>query len=204
MLDIDKTLDEMENEVIFETPGYYGNEFEFEDDEVESLAADLLAIQNDDELEEWLGSVFKKIKKGASNFVRSPLFSKVKGFVRSAAKKAIPMAGRALGTYFGGPAGGALGGKVGSYFSSLFEGEFEGMSYEDAEFEAAKKFTRFAMGAMSNAAQMPANLDSKEATKQAILNAANRYAPSLVGSGRSSAKSGRWIRKGNQVVLLGL
>ncbi|MBK6929314.1 MAG: hypothetical protein IPH12_00025 [Saprospirales bacterium] len=54
------------------------------------------------------------------------------------------MASSALGTAFGGPAGGFAGNLAGSQATKLFGLELEGMSYEDQEFEVAKRFVRMA------------------------------------------------------------
>ena len=71
--DYDSETDEFETDELNE----YGNEMEFEDNEVLSeademeLASELLEVQDEAELEQFLGSFFRKIKPFAGNFLRS-------------------------------------------------------------------------------------------------------------------------------------
>lgn len=229
MHDIDRTIDELE----LETEGGY-NEFEYEDEgdleylldddsqeeyEYESpfdeseemeLATELLSVSNDEELEEFLGKLFKKVGRFFKRAVRSPIFRRVGGFLKKVAKKALPIAGTALGGFFGGPVGGSIGRKLGSFASRLFELELEGLSPEDQEFEVAKKFVRFAGAVAKNAALAPLNVSPNAVVKAAIKSAAKKHAPGLIrksGLSRSyssdSKNSGRWIRRGRKIILDG-
>src|ERR1700749_3310822 len=68
------------------------------------LAAEFLEINSEQELDHFLGDLLKK----AGGFItKGPLGS----ILKSVAKQALPIAGGALGTMFGGPLGGTIGSK---------------------------------------------------------------------------------------------
>ena len=67
------------------------------------LAAELLGVANDHELEQFLGDFIKKAGKAIGGIVKSPIGQAIGGVLKSAAKAALPIAGGALGTLVGGP-----------------------------------------------------------------------------------------------------
>ena len=67
-------------------------------------------------------------------------------------KNSLPRAGGALGTFAGGPLGAPIGSGLASIGRRALGLELEGLSHEDQEFEAAKRFVRFAGEAVNNAA----------------------------------------------------
>ncbi len=102
------------------------------------------------------------------------------------AKRALPLAGRAAGTFLGGPVGGAIGGKLASAAGKAFGLELEGLSPEDQEFEVAKRFVRFAGEATKKAAQAPRSAPAKKAAAVAVKTAAIRRARTrLPGGGKN-------------------
>jgi hypothetical protein len=220
MHDLDRTLrsQEPEMEGDFESQIFGEAEYNFEEEAYElteeqeiDLAAELLAVSNEDELDQFLGGLLKKAK-GA-------IGPALKKYVKPLAKKLIPLAATAVGGYFGGPMGAKLGNKLGSFATTLFEVDFESMDSEAMEMEVARNFVRFANAAATNAAAAPPTADPNRAAKTAIVQAAKTHAPGLVrkpgiasaiGSNVISANvtqrrnSGRWIRKQGRVVLLGV
>src|SRR5262249_29905756 len=115
------------------------------------LAAELLEVSDEQELDQFLGKLISKVAGAArglagaaGGFLRSPAGQALGGLLKSAARKALPVVGRAVGTYFGGSGGGALGGKLASTAGQIFGLELEGMSGEDQEFEVARRFVRLA------------------------------------------------------------
>jgi hypothetical protein len=183
--------------------------------ELMELAAELLEIRDEQELDRFLGDVFKKVK----TFAGSPAGKAVGGMLKGVLKKALPIAGKVAGSFFGGPIGATIGGKLGSMAGNLFEMELEGLSQEDREFESAKQFVRFASEAVKNAASAPGS-NPVAIARSAIAAAAQRHAPGLLNgstaaSGVSSmssmssppaglgrARSGRWRRIGpNKIVV---
>jgi uncharacterized protein (DUF697 family) len=236
MHDIDRTLMEYESG----TNGYegeheaeFGDEYEYEfegeyeayeepevfDEEEEmDLAAELLSVTDDEELEQFLGSLVKKVGRKARKFVKSGTGRALGGLLKGVAKKALPIIGGAAGTALGGPVGGAIGGKLAATASRLFEMELEGLSPEDQEFEVAKRVVRLAGSAAKKAALAPSNMPPKAAAKAAVIAAAKRYAPGLlrevasptdspatsIADTSGAGRSGRWVRRGSKIILMGV
>lgn len=223
MHDIDRTQGEYrEKPGAFESDSF---EFEYEDggaqvgetpfSEVEEmeLAAELLEISDEEELDQFLGDLIKKAGKAIRKFGKSSTGKALGGILKGAAKVALPMLGTAAGTALGGPIGGAIGGNLASGAGKLFGLELEGMSYEDQEFEVAKQFVRFAGDAAQKAAAAPPTTDPIAAAKSAAVSAAKQHAPGLLRGGSASptggsrygaGHGGRWIRRGRKIVLLGV
>jgi hypothetical protein len=213
MHDIDRTMFEFEPEEGLEAgdfefdAGELGDQMEspFSETEEMELASQLLEIQDEAELDQFLGSLFKKIGRGIRR-VAGPLG----GFLKKAAKIALPLAGKAAGTFFGGPVGGMIGGKLGSVAGKMFGLELEGLSQEDQEFEVARRFVRLAGDAAQKAAAMPITVPPQQAAKTAVIEAAKKHAPGLLtktgeaGAGGYQRRSGRWIRRGSRIVLHGV
>ncbi|WGZ95367.1 MAG: hypothetical protein QJT81_05105 [Candidatus Thiothrix putei] len=199
----------------FEFEDEFENAFEdnsltrpFTEQQEMELAAELLEVGSEEELEEFLGKLVKKAAKGIGNFVRSPAGKAVGGFLKGLAKKALPVAGAALGNFVVPGVGGAIGGKLGSFASSLFELEMEGMSPEDMEFEVARRFVRLAGATTASAAQNSQRGAPDVVVNRAIQNAARLHAPGLLQNRQPArtgrARSGRWVRSGNRIILLGV
>ena len=147
------------------------------------MAHELLEVSNEEELNMFLGSLIKKAGRGLSNFAKSSVGRAIGGALKAVAKKVIPIAGGALGTFVGGPLGGMVGSKLGSMASNLFELELEGLSPEDREFETARAFVRFANSAARQGASMASQRPSTPApaiTRQALAGAARQHAPGLL------------------------
>lgn len=229
MHDLDRTQSMFESYSAGEFEFGDAGEFEFESegegvfDEVQEmeLAAELLEISDEGELDQFLGNLMKKAGAAVRKVVKSPLGKQLGGILKGAAKSALPMVGSALGNMVAPGIGGALGGKAASALGSAFGLELEGLSPQDQEFEVARKFVRFAGEATKNAASSPSA--SPQAVKKAVLDAAQKHAPGLVrvasagaggllnpdagyqGSGNGdSGQSGRWVRKGRRIILLGV
>jgi hypothetical protein len=176
------------------------------------LAAELLTLSDEAELEQVLGKLIKKVGGKVKKFAKSSAGKALGGILKSAAKKALPIVGRAAGTFFGGPAGGAIGAKLASSAGRIFGLELEGMSPEDQEFEVARRFVRFAGTAAKKTALAPRSAPSMAIAKAAVKAAARQHAPGLLRSGVSAPaavfpstgrRSGRWIRRGRKIVVLG-
>jgi hypothetical protein len=199
----------------YDAPGEFEAEEEMpinESMEME-LAAELLDVSNEEELEQFLGSLIKKAGRAVGSFVRSPVGKALGGILKAAAKKALPVAGGALGAYLGGPAGARIGSQLASKAGRVFGLELEGLSPEDQEFEVARKFVRMASSAARMAAKAPATVSPQTAAKKAFAVAARRHAPGLLRistpysmqtAGYGYGRSGRWIRRRNKIILLGV
>lgn len=225
MHDLNRTMNEFENEY---EEGYMSDdtefEFEFENEmeleafgddespfdegEVMEMASEMLEVSSEEEMEEFIGKLFKKVARKAKKFMRSSVGRKLGGMLKGVAKKVIPLAGRAVGTYFGGPAGGAMGSRFGNMATKIFGLELEGLAPEDMEYEAARKFVKLAGAAAHKAVRASASASPSVTARKALVSAAKLHAPGLVGQsiapyGGSGGRSGRWIRRGSKIVLMG-
>lgn len=181
MHDFDRTVLEDADEGFFETSPDEG-ESVFDEAEEMELASELLGVGDEQELEQFLGSLIKKAARAVGKVVHSPIGSSLVGMLKSAAKKALPTIGAALGTAFGGPAGGALGGTLASKAGQMFGLELEGLSPEDQEYEVARRVVRLAGQAAQHAAQAPRSAPPRAVAQNAIVKAAQQHAPGLVNA----------------------
>lgn len=185
---------EQENEFAYE--GDYEGEAEWEGEweggqpvfsqEMEyELAAELLAINNEQELDQFLGRLVKRAARGVSTFARSNVGRSLIGGLKSVAKTALPIVGKVAGTALGGPVGGMIGGKLGSLATNLFEANLEGLSNEDREFEVARRVVRLTGAATRNAVRSVRNGQARRVppvriAANALKNAAAKHAPGLL------------------------
>lgn len=197
----------------------------FSEAEQYELAAELLAAQNEQEFDQFLGSLLKRAGRVVGSVVKSPALQRVGGMLKGVAKQALPAAGSLLGRVAGGAlgtaaagipgvgpviapwaasigqqAGGALGGMGGRWLADRLE--FESMSEEELEFEAARQFVRVAGEAVKNLSAAPQAADPTAAARTALDGALDRYAPAFRQPGRGGA-SGRWVRRGSRIIIYG-
>lgn len=188
----------------------------FSEEEEMTLAAEMLEIQDEAQLDEFLGKLVRRATRAVKGFVASPVGKHLVGILRGAAKRALPIVGTAVGGAFGGPAGAALGGKLATGAGQLFGLELEGLSPEDQEYEVARRYVRFAGTAARNTAAAGGSAPPAAATTGAVA-AARRHAPGYlrgrrpVGAGgphdprhrgcSCKAQGGRWFRRGRYIVL---
>ena len=209
-------LDEMETDA----GEYYSGELDetgspFSEVEEAELAQELLGLSSEGEMDQFIGKLFKKAWRGAQGLTRKlGVAAPLGGILKGVAKKLLPVAAGAAGTFFGGPAGAAIGSKIGSVVGNALEAEFEG-SPEDREFEAAKTFVRVAGTAAQQAANASPSTPPVAAAKNAVIsasrdtvkrlrrrrNGASNYGGGYHGSGR---RTGRWVRRGNRIILFGV
>ena len=196
------------------------------------LASELLAVSSEAELDQFLGDVFKKALKGIRKVGSSG--GGLGGVLKGIAKKALPFVGGALGSIIPIPGvGTAVGTALGSAASKVLKAELEGLSPEDREFEMARRFVRFAGTAAKSAASTPPGATARAgiiaALKAALEQQRAQLADSRAGSGRNGefgfeeieeleeraaplaaptaggrSRSGRWIRRGGKIILLGV
>jgi len=194
---------EMYGEGEFEGEGLFSEQEEME------LAAELLEVTNEQELEQFLGGLISKVGGALGKIVKSPIGQAVGGVLKTVAGKALPIAGGALGTFFGGPAGGMIGSKLAGMAGSALGLELEGLSQEDREFESAKQFGRFAGETVKNALEGASHADPRAVAQAAAMEAARIHAPGLMSNqsgapqGGGRARSGQWVRRHGQIILLG-
>jgi hypothetical protein len=149
------------------------------------MAADLLAVRDEAELEQFLGNLVSSAAKGLSSLAKKavPILAPA---LKSVAKQALPFVGGALGGLAGGPIGAKIGSQLASSAGDLFGLELEGLSLEDQEFEAAKQFVRFANDAVNYLGETAhQHSDPKRAAHAAVTASAQKHAPGLLSSSPS-------------------
>ncbi|QBI01827.1 hypothetical protein [Pseudoduganella albidiflava] len=159
--------------------GAFG-EYEGPFSEVEEmeLAMELLSVASEEELDQFIGGLFKKAWKGIKKVgsavakVAKPLGGVLKGI----AKTALPFVGGALGSMIPIPGVGTMIGKAaGSALAKALEMEAEGMEPEQAELEMARRFVRVAGSAAQHAVEGDG---SPAAVRAALLSAMRQHVPS--------------------------
>jgi hypothetical protein len=178
---------ESDQEGDFETVGYggyggYGSQGEgpFNEEQELELAAELLAVSEEAELDQFLGKLFNRVKGAAGQMLQSSSGQALKGLLKQTAKKALPMVGRAVGGYFGGATGSRIGEQLGNWGGRAFGLELEGMSPEDGELEVAKRFVRLAGDAAGQVARTAGSGSPQQAARNALAASARKHAPGLL------------------------
>jgi hypothetical protein len=192
----------------------------FGETEQMELASEMLEISSEAELDRFLGDIINRAGRAVGRFVSSPegqaLGGVLKGAARQVLPEVLPAVGSAVGGYFGGPTGAQWGGRAASAAGKMFGLELEGLSPEDKEFELARRYVSFAGEAAKNLALAPSSPDPRAAANTAAALAAQTHAPGLLQprgqmgvepsatSRLPSGHSGRWMRRGNKIVLYGI
>jgi len=197
----------------FAAEGEYEGEFEYEGEgegesggspfseaEEIALAAELLSVSSEAELEQFLGKLWSGVKKVAGTVGK--IAKPFSGVLKAVAKKALPFVGGALGSMIPIPGvGTALGTALGSAVSSALEMEFEGLELEDREFEMARRFVRIA----GTAAQQAGDGTAPAEFEAALAAAAQQHLPHFNGRATPGRRiSGSWTRRGSTLVLHGV
>ncbi|MCI0389320.1 MAG: hypothetical protein MOB07_11235 [Acidobacteria bacterium] len=205
---------EYEGDQEFETYGEYEMGSPFSEAEEMDLASELLTVSNEAELDQFLGNLFKKAARAVGGVIKSPVGRVLGGALKGVAKQALPALGSAAGNMLLPGIGGVMGGKLASAAGRMFGLELEGLSDEDQEFEVAKQIVRLSGAAAGNAAQAAPSTPPVQAAQTALTAAAQQHAPGLLGaaspssavSGRRGGRknSGRWIRRGREIIILGV
>jgi uncharacterized protein (DUF697 family) len=185
-----------------------------EAEEIE-LTAELLSVSSEEELDQFLGKLvrgaWKGIKKVGS--VVGKIAKPLGGVLKAVAKKALPFVGGALGSFIPIPGvGTAIGSALGGALSKALEMEFAELNQEEQEFEMARRFVRLAGTAARQAVLGSPDADPQEMAEVAVMNAARQHVPNLpniAGSGGGFERAigrrltGRWVRRGREIIVLG-
>lgn len=153
-----------------------------EADELES-AAELLSLNSEEELDNFLGGLIRKAARAVNKGVRAAAGNNLGGLLKGIVRQTLPM----VATAVGGPAGGlvakhGLGAALGA-----FGLELEGLSQEDQELEVARRYVRFANDAARNLFRRPAGSNPRVQVRAALRLAARRHAPGLLYGNRRYA-----------------
>lgn len=198
-----------------------------------ALASELLAVNSEEELDRFLGNLIGSAVSAAKNFASSDAGRAVGKVLKDSARRALPQIGRAVGNYLSPGRGGDVGQHLGQAAAASFEGmQTEGLSQEDRELQNARAFVRYARATALNTARTSRRVSPNVAARRAATTAAQRYLPGLLrasdgtwafpqrpcppsqysrgfpagssGPGTSrGSQSGRWVRRGRNIVLFG-
>jgi hypothetical protein len=188
-------------------PGEINPEVLSEIDELE-LSSELLAVNSEQELDQFLGRLIRTVGRNVGRIVPAPAAQAVGGLIKGVITDSLLPGGGAPGMGSRGSLGTLLGSRLASVAGPALGLELEGLSHEDQEFEAARRFVRFTGEAVNNAASASPAQDPVGVAQAAVAAAAQRLAPGLVKGLRSTragaphAGSGRWIRQGRNVVVV--
>lgn len=199
-------------------------EYEHESLELE-LANELSAVSNEYELENFLGSIWNTAKQLYNSPAGQAMKNKFVAGAKSYGRKMLPaigqriggFAGNALGSRLGGRFGGAsgarMGGQIGSDMGSQLGGQLGGAASnwlfggggEQEETVDYVRVIRKAANYLNKALSDGATGSPTTMVTQAINKAA---APVMrkrrTISNYSAPKSGRWVRQGNRLIIMGV
>jgi hypothetical protein len=197
------------------------------------LASELLEVTSEQELDRFLGDLIRGAAKAGRNFARSDAGRALGGVLRNAAKQALPVVGGAIGGRFGSGGaewGRRAGTAAADLFGLELEGlSSEDREFELAR--AFIRFAQAASRNAAKAPpDTPAPAVVRAAVTAAARHHAPGLLPLITGRGRAgeamsgtrppavggptpqtgqtsgsaqAAQSGRWVRRGNAIVLLG-
>jgi hypothetical protein len=195
-----------------------------EQEELE-LALELLSVQNDTELEQFLGDMVRSVGKGlqaAGSFAMKNVVPVLGTALKQVAKATLPIAGGALGSLIPVPGvGTALGSALGGMVANALEMETVGLAPGEADLARARRFVAIARTAVRDAAKASGSAPPAVVANTALTNAVMQHVPAagpavaaLASQQQASsatpaavspgAQSGTWQRHGNHIVVRGL
>jgi hypothetical protein len=182
MHDIDRTQWEAEESEYAFGGELEEGELEVPMDETEELelASSLLEVESEEELEQFLGDVFRVAARSAGRLARSETGRALGAILQDTVARAVPIVRGTLGGAVGPGPGGAQGGTLAEQAGSLLGLELEGLSPQDQELESARQLVRLASNAYRRAARAPRNVPPRVVARRAVIAAARRHAPGLV------------------------
>ena len=218
MHDIDRNQTEFEYEMentpfqsyeMEESP-YQSEEPVFNEVDEMQLTSDLMELNTEEEFENFLTDLIKKAAGAVGGYISSQTGQSLGSLLKGAARQLLPVVSQAVGA----------GESESDEFEDEFEGdgsstqEFESQEFEseEQEWEAATTFVKLAGEAAKIAAQAPPDAPPAVVADQAVTQAAQTHAPALLEPPpagpaaprmRHRRRQGRWIRRGNQIILLG-
>ncbi|MBS0390240.1 MAG: hypothetical protein JSR23_03660 [Proteobacteria bacterium] len=150
------------------------------------LAMELLSVSNEDEMEQFLGKLFRGIGRGlkkVGRFIGRKVLPVVGGALKGLAKKALPFVGGALGSFIPIPGvGTALGTALGGAVSKALELEFGELESEEAELEIARRLVRIAATTAQQASAASPGAPPDALLRDALLAAVRAHLPTFAAN----------------------
>ena len=189
----------------------------FSEAEEQELAAELLGVTSDQELDQFLGRMLRRASSAAGGSLRPSVVRALGGLFKGAVHRILPGAGGRFERLVASAKAGQTG-QLAAGAAGLLGLEAEGLSAEDQEFTAARQLIRLGGSATAQAAANPATASSEQSARRAMVAAARTFAPGLVRpashSTNSSSKRGQgctnrritgaWERRGHRIILHGI
>jgi hypothetical protein len=148
-----------------------------ETDEME-LAADMLSLGSEMELEQAIGKLMHGAARAVGGSIPPEVGTALGNAIKAAAQQAAP-----------------LGSTPAAASGELFGIEPEGLSGEDQEFEVMRRFVRFAGAAAGRAARFPRGVNPRAIVRSALTSAARRWAPGLLRRWSGGSRNPGWQRR---------
>jgi hypothetical protein len=145
---------------------------EFPESRSVQLAAELLDVTSEAELEGFLGRVVAATARGVGGRLPAGTGRSLVAVLARTAERTLPTLAALLGDPMGPPAG--VGPSAAETAARVYGLELEGMSAEDRDYEIARQFLRLVQAAAARAATAPASATA------AVAGAAREFAPGLL------------------------
>ena len=190
----------------FEWPGETGAVFN-EAEEME-FASQLMEVNDEQELDQFLGALIRKAGRALGGFVNSPPARRSAAFSKARSDKFCRMPPARSARSSAGRSGAQIGSGLASIAGNELGMEAETWNQEDSEYEGARQFVRVAADTVRNtlAAGPLRRADGGRASRDRPGGA--MLAPGLLQAVPPrmgvAAASGRWMRRGNNIVLYGV
>jgi len=150
----------------------------FDETEEMELAADMLSLGSEAELDQAIGKLMHSAARAVGGSINRDVGMALGGAIKAAAQQAAPIAGAPAATS-----------------GELFGIETEGLSGEDQEFEIMRRFVRFAGAAAGRAARAPRGINPRAIVRSALMRAARRWAPGLLRRWNRGFRGPDWQRR---------
>ena len=150
----------------------------FDETEEMELAADMLSLGSEMELEQAIGTLMQSAARAVGGSITPDVGRALGNAIKAAAQQSAP-----------------VGGTPAAASGELFGIEPEGLSGEDQEFEVMRRFVRFAGAAAGRAARFPRGINPRAIVRSALTSAARRWAPGLLRQWNRGSRSPGWQRR---------
>jgi hypothetical protein len=154
----------------------------FSESEEQQLAADLLAVNNERELDRFIWALLRRAADISGGKLHVDVGGRLGGLVRIAIQRVLPGVGRGFDVSLA-----SQSKQTSADAEALLGFESEGLSAEDRELNSAMQIVRL-VGTAAEAASHPGKGEPEDVARAAMIEAAQRHAPGLV---RSRHRRGR-------------
>ena len=160
--------------------GEFGQDAEgvFDETDEMELAADMLSLGSEMELEQAIGKLMHSAARAVGGSINRDVGMALGTAIKAVAQQAAPISGAPAATS-----------------GELFGIEPEGLSGEDQEFEVMRRLVRFAGAAAGRAARAPRGISPRAIARSSLMRAARRWAPGLLRRWSRGGRGQGWQRR---------